>query len=78
MKRTEKLSVLYSLGISMNGLPVLILPSIEKRFSLSSKELGIIAAANDAAALLFVAFISFYGDYGNKIKWVGGGAGIAG
>ncbi|XP_028397690.1 solute carrier organic anion transporter family member 4A1-like [Dendronephthya gigantea] len=65
-------------GISMNGLPVLILPSIEKRFSLSSKELGIIAAANDVAALLFVAFISFYGDYGNKIKWVSGGAGVAG
>ncbi|XP_028408691.1 solute carrier organic anion transporter family member 4A1-like [Dendronephthya gigantea] len=72
--------MLYTLGaaISMNGLPVLILPSIEKRFSLSSKGLGIIAAANDIAALLFVVFISFYGDYGNKIKWVGGGAVVAG
>lgn len=62
----------------MNGLPILILPSIEKRFSLSSIQLGVIAAANDVAALLFVVFISFYGDYGNKIKWVGGGAGVAG
>ena len=62
----------------MNGFPVLILPSIEKRFSLSSKELGIIAAANDIAALLLVVFISFYGDYGNKITWVGGGAAVAG
>ncbi|CAB3998231.1 solute carrier organic anion transporter family member 4A1-like [Paramuricea clavata] len=66
-----------SAGITMTGFPVLILPSIEKRFSLSSKELGIISAANDVAALLFVVFISFYGDYGNKIKWVGGGAGVA-
>ncbi|XP_028408706.1 solute carrier organic anion transporter family member 4A1-like [Dendronephthya gigantea] len=72
--------MLYTIGagVSMNGLPVLILPSIEKRFSLSSKELGMISAANDIAALLFVAFISFYGDYGNKIKWVGGGACVAG
>ena len=62
----------------MNGLPVMILPSIEKRFSLSSKELGIISAANDIAALILVVFISFYGDYGNKIKWVAGGAGVAG
>ncbi len=62
----------------MNGLPVLILPSIEKRFSLTSKELGIIAAANDVAAILLVVFISFYGDYGNKIKWVAGGAAVAG
>ena len=69
---------LFFLGITMTGLPVLILPSLEKRFSLSSKELGIIAAANDVAALLFVVFISFYGDYGNKIKWVGRGAGVAG
>ncbi|CAB4000586.1 solute carrier organic anion transporter family member 4A1-like, partial [Paramuricea clavata] len=65
-------------GISMNGLPVLILPSIEKRFSLSGKELGIISAANDVAALILVVFISFYGDYGNKIKWVGGGACVSG
>ena len=62
----------------MSGLPILILPSIEKRFSLTSKELGIIAAANDVAAIVFVVFIGFYGDYGNKIKWVGGGAGVAG
>jgi hypothetical protein len=62
----------------MNGLPILILPSIEKRFSLSGKDLGIISAANDVAALVLVVFISFYGDYGNKIKWVGGGAGVSG
>ncbi|XP_028408742.1 solute carrier organic anion transporter family member 4A1-like [Dendronephthya gigantea] len=65
-------------GISVIGLPVLILPSIEKRFSLSGKELGIITAATDVTALLCVVFISYYGDYGNKIKWVAGGAGVSG
>jgi hypothetical protein len=62
----------------MNGLPVLILPSIEKRFSLSGKELGIISAANDVAALVLAVFIGFYGNYGNKMKWVAGGAGVSG
>lgn len=64
----------YQLGIAALGLTSFVLPSIERRFSLSSKELGIIASANDISALLLVVFISFYGDYGNKIKWIGGGA----
>ncbi|XP_028411530.1 solute carrier organic anion transporter family member 4A1-like isoform X2 [Dendronephthya gigantea] len=55
------------------GLTTLTLPSIEKRFSLTSKELGVIMASNDVTALIVVIFIGFYGDYGNKIRWIGGG-----
>jgi hypothetical protein len=55
------------------GLSSLTLPSIEKRFSLTSKELGVILASNDVIALVVVLFISFYGDYANKIRWIGGG-----
>ena len=55
------------------GLTTLTVPSIEKRFSLSSKELGVIMASNDVTALIVVIFIGFYGDYGNKIRWIGGG-----
>ena len=62
----------------MGGLPVIILPSVEKRFSLTSAEIGVLAAANDIAAAFFVIFIGFYGDYGNKIKYVAGGAAVAG
>ena len=65
-------------GITMMGLPTLTLPSIEKRFSLSAKEMGIIAASNDVSALILVVFISFYGDYGNKIRWIGVGGLIVG
>ena len=57
---------------------MLILPSVEKRFSLTSTEIGVLAAANDIAAAFFVIFIGFSGDYGNKIKWVAGGAAVAG
>lgn len=52
----------------------LVLPSIERRFSFSSKELGVISASNDVTALLFVVFVSYYGDYGNKLKWMAAGA----
>ena len=62
------------LGIAAWGLPGLVLPSIERRFSFSSKELGVIFASNDVTAVLFVVFICYYGDYGNKIKWMAAGA----
>lgn len=61
-------------GSAVLGLTNFVLPSIERRFGFSSKELGVIASANDIAALLLVVPISFYGGYGNKIKWMGGGA----
>lgn len=60
------------------GLITIVLPSIEKRFSFSSKELGIIASSNDISAVVLVLFISFYGGYGDKIKWMGGGAVLVG
>ncbi|XP_046848352.1 LOW QUALITY PROTEIN: solute carrier organic anion transporter family member 4A1-like [Xenia sp. Carnegie-2017] len=60
------------------GLSNLTLPSIEKRFSLTSTDLGVIMASNDVMALVLVLFISFYGDYGNKIRWIGGGGVILG
>ena len=60
------------------GLTSFVLPSIERMFSFSSKELGVIASANDISALLLVVPISFYGGYGNKIKWMGSGAVLIG
>ena len=65
-------------GVAVLGLTNFVLPSIERRFSLSSKELGVIASANDISALLLVVPISFYGGYGNKIKWMGSGAVVLG
>ena len=55
------------------GLTSITLPSIEKRFSLTSKELGVILASNDISALIVVIFIGYYGDYWNKIRLIGGG-----
>lgn len=70
--------LIFSVGIAAWAMPSLVLPSIERRFSFSSKELGIISAANDASALIVMIFISFYGDYCNKIRWMGYGAVVSG
>ena len=64
-----------TVNIAFSGLT---LPSIEKRFSLTSKELGVIMASNDAAVLFVVILISYYGDYWNKIRLIGGGGVILG
>ena len=62
----------------VNGITSINIPAIEKRFQLSSKDLGIIAASNDISAIMLVCFVSFYGGFGNKIKWLGYGAVITG
>ena len=62
----------------VNGMTNINLPALEKRFQLSSKDLGLIAASNDISAILLVSFVSFYGEFGNKIKWLGYGMLITG
>ena len=54
------------------------LPALEKRFQLSSKDLGLIPASNDISAIVLISFVSFYGEFGNKIKWLGYGMLITG
>ncbi|XP_078383103.1 solute carrier organic anion transporter family member 4A1-like [Oculina patagonica] len=58
----------------VNGITSINIPALEKRFQLSSKDLGLIVASNDISAILLVCFVSFYGEFGNKIKWLGYGA----
>ena len=69
---------LLYVGIASVGFVSFVLPSIERRFSFSGKELGIIASSTDISALVLVVFISYYGGFGNKIKWMGGGAILVG
>ena len=62
----------------MNGITSLNLPTLERRFQLTGTELGLIAASNDISAIIIVAFVSFFGDYSNKIRWLGYGAMVTG
>jgi len=65
-------------GMVVNGFTNLYLLTLEQRFRLSSIEVGFIAASNDVAGILLTGLVSFYGAYGNKIKWLGFGCFITG
>ena len=45
---------------------------------MSSKDLGMIVTANDIPGLVLISFVSYFGEHGNKIKWLGYGALITG
>ena len=55
-----------------------MIPTIEKRFQMTSKDLGIIAASQDIPGLIIIGFVSYFGEHGNKIKWLGYGGIITG
>ena len=66
------------IGMTVNGFTNLYLLTLEKRFQLTSTDVGFVAASNDVAGILLTALVSFYGTYGNKIKWLGYGSVITG
>ncbi|XP_048583735.1 solute carrier organic anion transporter family member 4A1-like [Nematostella vectensis] len=65
-------------GMGVNTLVSVALPTLERRFSLTSQMSGFIMSSNDITALIVVVFVSFFGSYGHKTKWLGGGAIITG
>ena len=74
----EYLFCVFFSGMTVNGFTNLFLLTLERRFHLSSTEVGFIAASNDIAAILLTSLVSFYGAYGNKIKWLGYGSFVTG
>jgi len=64
--------------MTVNGFTNLYLLTLEKRFQLTSTDVGFVAASNDVAGILLTALVSFYGTYGNKIKWLGYGSVVTG
>lgn len=61
-------------GMAVNGFTNLFLLTLERRFQLSSTEAGFVAASNDIAGIVLTSLVSFYGTYGNKIRWLGCGS----
>lgn len=53
------------------GFTSVILSTIERRYRFSSIWAGLIASVFDAAVLISVLFISYFGGRGNKPKWLG-------
>ena len=62
----------------VSGFTNLYLLTLEKRFQLTSTEVGFVAASNDIAGIVLTALVSFYGTYGNKPRWLGYGCAITG
>ena len=67
-----------SQGMLVNGMMSSSIPHIEREFGMSSTETGLILASNDVSGLLLVLVISYYGEKGNKPKWLGCGAILTG
>ncbi|XP_028391406.1 solute carrier organic anion transporter family member 4A1-like [Dendronephthya gigantea] len=61
-------------GMIISGFTAAGLTSMERRFQLSSKQAGMIVAAHDVSSLVFVVFVSYYGETRHKAKWIGIGA----
>ena len=70
----NKIKIIFLSGMAVDGVSNVVLSTFEKRFQFSSKQAGFIAASNDISAILLTSFISFYGGYGRKPKWLGCGA----
>lgn len=58
----------------VNGFTNVGLGTLEKQFKLTSKQSGMIVAAKELSSLLLIAFLSFYGSFGHKPKYLGYGA----
>jgi hypothetical protein len=44
--------------------------TIEKRFSISSKSVGLISVGNDVSSLFLSAFIAYYGGKSHRPRWI--------
>ncbi|XP_062617844.1 solute carrier organic anion transporter family member 4A1-like [Saccostrea cucullata] len=60
-------------GFIVNGVVNVIIPALEKRYSLSSKRSAIIASANDFGAFIFFIFVGYIGERVHKPKLMAAG-----
>ncbi|XP_052697071.1 solute carrier organic anion transporter family member 4A1-like isoform X2 [Crassostrea angulata] len=60
-------------GFIVNGVVNVIIPALEKRYSLSSQRSAIIASGNDFGAFIFFVFIGYIGERVHKPKLMAAG-----
>jgi solute carrier organic anion transporter family, member 5A len=61
--------VFSAAGAYFNGT----ITTVEKRFKIPSKNMGIISVGNDISALFLSPFIAYYGGKSNRPRWIGVG-----
>lgn len=61
--------VFASAGAYFNGT----ITTLEKRYKIPSKNMGIISVGNDLSSLFLSAFIAYYGGKSHRPRWIGVG-----
>jgi Na+/melibiose symporter-like transporter len=61
--------VFSAAGAYFNGT----ITTVEKRFKIPSKNMGIISVGNDISAMFLAPFIAYYGGKSNRPRWIGVG-----
>lgn len=70
----------YTFAVSMTviGLVFVAITTIERRFNLTSLKSGLIASTYDISSMVFMLFVTYFGERSNKPVWVGVGCIIFG
>ena len=58
----------------VSGYTSSIVTTLERRYNLWSRDLGIVISSYDATCMLAAIFVSYYGDRHNRARWIGRGA----
>ena len=61
-------------GMTVNGVIYVSTTTLERRFSLTSVKSGFISSCYDFAVMAVVVFVTYFGERGNKPKWLAFGA----
>ncbi|XP_072038989.1 solute carrier organic anion transporter family member 4A1-like [Amphiura filiformis] len=61
-------------GMTVNGVIYVSTTTLERRFSLTSVKSGFISSCYDFAVMSVVVFVTYFGERGNKPKWLAFGA----
>ncbi|XP_047469181.1 solute carrier organic anion transporter family member 74D-like [Penaeus chinensis] len=72
--RTEVYLIVYCIAGIVHGMfftyTVSVISTIEKRFKLTSKQTGAILTGNDISQVMLSLFLSYYGNYGHRPRWM--------
>ncbi|XP_077520034.1 uncharacterized protein LOC144129842 [Amblyomma americanum] len=70
--------VSFTRSFSMNGVMMVVLPSLERRYQMKSYESGMILSSNDVASCLAMLPVAFLATQRHKPRFVGSGIAIMG
>ncbi|XP_063604190.1 solute carrier organic anion transporter family member 74D-like [Penaeus indicus] len=77
LARKEVYLIVYCLVGLTNGMfftySVSVISTIEKRFKLTSKQMGTTLIGNDISQVILAIFLGYYGNFGHRPRWMGVG-----